>query len=252
MQDGGTAYGGMFLQGDGVTVHLRNGATRFAQHKSEGLQFKTGVSNATLIIDDATYENKGNFSGYYKGTDSAYTDTGCTYTNCPGSAIEFRGAHPKFINSEATVSAGGGVYVAMTLGSFTPGTYATGPVLGTEPLDNPVALRYILPANGYSEAPLQGTVSRNGGRPIALCGNARIEVDASSYSRPSKKTRIPLITDVANFTVGGYGYLMLDIDALNRNNAAYLPEDSKLEYIAADKTVYLTFASRMGIIVSVR
>ena len=253
VQDGGTAYGGMFLQGDGVTVHLKNGATRFAQHKNEGLQFKTGVSNATLIIDDATYENKGHFSGYYKGTASAYSDTGCTYTNCPGAVIEFRGTHPKFINSEATISAAaGGVFVAMVLGSFTPGTYEDGPVLGTEPLDNPVALRYILPANGYSEAPLQGTVSRNNGRPIALCGNARIEVDASGYSRPSRKTRIPLITDVANFTVGGYGYLMLDIDALNRNNAAYLPEDSKLEYIAADKTVYLTFASRMGMKIVIR
>ena len=36
------------------------------------------------------------------------------------------------------------------------------------------------------------------------------------------------------------------------NNAAYLPEDSKLEYVAADKTVYLTFASRMGMKLVIR
>jgi hypothetical protein len=32
---------------------------------------------------------------------------------------------------------------------------------------------------------------------------------------------------------------MIDIEALNRNNAAYLPENSTLEYVEADKTVYL-------------
>jgi len=244
VQDGGTAFGGIQLTGSGTRVHLKNGATRWAQHRTNGLRFGMGVANAVFVIEDATYENNGNFSGYYKGTGYAYTDVGCNYTNCPGSAIEFRGTHPKFINSEASMYSGGFVYVAMTLGSFTSGTSAGGPVLGTEPLDNPVALRYILPANGYSEAPLQGTVSHDGGRPIALCGNARIEVDASGFSRPLKKTRIPLVTDVANFTVGGY--LMLDIDALNRNNEAYLPEDSKLEYIAADKTLYLTFKGRSG------
>ena len=247
VQNGGTAYGGIQLTGNGVTAHLKNGATRWSQHKSNGLQFKHGVRNAVLVIEDATYENNGNFCGDYKGSGYVYTDAGCIYTNCPGSAIEFRGTHPKLINSEATLYAGGGVYVAMTLGSFTPGTASTGPNLGTEPLDNPLALRYILPANGYAEAPLQGACSRDTGRPIALCGNARIEVDASGYSRPKTKTRIPLVTDVANFTV--YGNLMLDIDALNRNNAANLPEDSKLEYVAADKTLYLTFKSRMGMVV---
>ena len=247
VQNGGTAYGGIQLTGNGVTAHLKNGATRWSQHKSNGLQFKHGVRNAVLVIEDATYENNGNFCGDYKGSGYVYTDAGCIYTNCPGSAIEFRGTHPKLINSEATLYAGGGVYVAMTLGSFTPGTASTGPNLGTEPLDNPVALRYILPANGYAEAPLQGACSRDTGRPIALCGNARIEVDASGYSRPKTKTRIPLVTDVANFTV--YGNLMLDIDALNRNNVANLPEDSKLEYVAADKTLYLTFKSRMGMVV---
>jgi hypothetical protein len=246
VQDGGTAFGGIQLTGSGTRAHLKNGATRWAQHRTNGLQFGTGVADAVFVIEDATYENKGNFSGYYKGSGYAYTDVGCNYTNCPGSAIEFRGTHPKFIVSETTLWADGGVYVAMVLGSFSTGTSVSGPALGTEPLDNPVALRYILPANGYSEAPLQGTVSRDGGRPIALCGNARIEVDASGYSRPLKKTRIPLVTDVANFTVSGY--IMLDIDALNRNNAAYLPEGSKLEYVPADKTVYLTFKSRAGLV----
>jgi hypothetical protein len=106
-------------------------------------------------------------------------------------------------------------------------------------------LRYVLPPDGYAEAPLHGTVTRNGGRPIVLAGNARIEVDDSAFFREREKRirRIPLIKDEANFTDAS-GFLMLDIDALNRNNAANLPEDAKLEYIPEDKTVYLKFAYR--------
>ena len=145
------------------------------------------------------------------------------------------------------------MYIAMTFGTFEPGTVSSGPILGTEPLDNPVALRYILPPNVYAEAPLHGTVTRGGGRPIALCGNARIEVDDSAYiyQRKNKVTRIPLIKDEANFTASS-GHLMLDIDALNRNNAAYLPKDSQLEYVPADKTVYLKITNHYGFTVTVR
>lgn len=253
VQDGATAIGGIYLYGNNVTAHLKNGAMRYAQHRMNGLRFKDGVTNAVFVIEDSTYENNGNFSGSYTGSGYAYTDCARAYTNCPGSAIEFRGTTPKFINSESTLYAGGGVYIAMTFGTFEPGTVSSGPILGTEPLDNPVALRYILPPNGYAEAPLHGTVTRGGGRPIALCGNARIEVDDSAYiyQRKNKVTRIPLIKDEANFTASS-GHLMLDIDALNRNNAAYLPKDSQLEYVPADKTVYLKITNHYGFTVTVR
>ena len=144
------------------------------------------------------------------------------------------------------------MYVAMVRGSFSKGDSATGPVLGTEPLDNPVALRYILPPGGYAEAPLYGNVDYNKDRPIALCGNAKIEVDASAFvcPRDKKHIRIPLIKDEANFSVGGYK--MIDIDALNRNNAANLPEGSCLEHVPADKTVYLKITNSYGFTVTVR
>jgi hypothetical protein len=253
VQDGADVTGGVKLVSNGAIAHLKNGAKRYGRYRLNGIQFKDGVTNAVFVIEDSTYENNGNFSGSYTGSGYAYTDCARAYTNCPGSAIEFRGTTPKFINSESTLYAGGGVYVAMTFGSFTPGTYSSGPILGIEPLDNPVALRYVLPPNGYAEAPLHGTVTRGGGRPIALCGNARIEVDDSAYiyQRKNKVTRIPLIKDEANFTAST-GHLMLDIDALNRNNAAYLPKDSQLEYVPADKTVYLKITNHYGFTVTVR
>ena len=245
VQDGASAHGGVQLHGSNTRAHLKNGARRFAQHRMHGLQFKDGISNAVFIIEDSTYENKGLFAGSYTGSGYTYTDVGRVYVNCPGSAIEFRGSSPKLIESEATLYEGAGVYMSMVLGSFTQGTDSSGPLLGTEPLSDPVALRYVLPPDGYAEAPLYGTVTRNGGRPIALCGNARIEVDDSAFVREREKRirRIPLIKDEANFTDAS-GFLMLDIDALNRNNAANLPEDAKLEYIPEDKTVYLKFAYR--------
>ena len=252
MQDGGTAFGGIHLVADGAVAILKNGAVRRAQHRTEGLQFKVGVANAKFIIEDSTYENNGNFSHYYAGSSHAYKDVACVYTNCPGSAIEFRGTNPKFINSSTTLYAGGGVYVAMVLGSFTAGDLLKGPTLGTEPLDNPVALRYILPPGGYAEAPLYGNVDYNKDRPIALCGNAKIEVDDSAFVRPRdrKHIRIPLIKDEANFLIGGYS--MLDMDALNRNNAANLPVGSCLEHVPADKTVYLKITNSYGFTVTVR
>lgn len=251
-QDGGTVYGGVRLVGNGAVAHLKNGALRYGNHRTEGLQFKHGVTNAVFIVEDSTYENRGNFSGDYKGASSVYNDYGSVYTNCPGSAIEFRGTTPRFMNSSATLYAGGSVYVAMVFGSFSTGDAVTGPVLGTEPLDNPLALRFILPPNGYEEAPLYGNVHYNKDRPIALCGNARIEVDDSAFvrTRDKKHVRIPLIKDEANFSVSGYR--MIDIDALNRNNAAHLPKDSCLEYVPADKTVYLKMTNRYGFSVTLR
>ena len=252
VQDGATAFGGIHLVADGAVAYLKNGAVRRAQHRTEGLQFKVGTANARFIIEDATYENKGNFSADYKGSSNPYQDEACVYTNCPGSAIEFRGANPKFINTSTTKYANGEVFVAMVLGSFSKGDSTSGPVLGTEPLDNPVALRYILPPGGYAEAPLYGNVDYNKDRPIALCGNAKIEVDASAFvcPRDKKHIRIPLIKDEANFSVGGYK--MIDIDALNRNNAANLPEGSCLEHVPADKTVYLKITNSYGFTVTVR
>ena len=57
------------------------------------------------------------------------------------------------------------MYVAMVLGSFAQGDSAKGPILGTEPLDNSVALRFILSPGGYAEAPLYGNVDYNKDRP---------------------------------------------------------------------------------------
>ena len=92
-------------------AHLKNGALRYGNHRTEGLQFKHGVTNAVFIVEDSTYDNRGNFSGDYKGASSVYNDYGSVYTNCPGSAIEFRGTTPRFMNSSATLYAGGGFRV---------------------------------------------------------------------------------------------------------------------------------------------
>ena len=130
--------------------------------------------------------------------------------------------------------------MAMVLGSFAQGDSQTGSALGTDPLPDPLALRYILPPAGYVEAPLSGNAfSGVNARPIALCGNARIEVDASAFVHPENKKHVlvPLIKDEANFSC--HGYRMLDIEALNRNNAAYLPNNARLEYVEAEKTIYL-------------
>lgn len=252
-QDGGVVTGGVSFASSGNTVILTNRASRYMRYRPTGLRFAEGKTDNLFVIDDSTVEQFGSFAGRYKSTGRVRSDYGSVYTNCARSAIEFRGVRPKLLFSSANTSETGGWWVTATLGSFDLDCK-----LGTEPLVDPLAFRFVLPANGYVEAPLQNSTidARAEGRPFAPGGNMRIEVDASRFVRTPANRRVPLVRDVSNFTC--CGQFLLDIEALNRNNRPYLPDDASLRYVQerdADGNVVagrIDLVFRMGLVLLVR
>jgi hypothetical protein len=93
----------------------------------------------------------------------------------------------------------------------------------------------VLPETPYQQAPLQGdATTSSGGRPVVLAGNARIEVLPGDFHPTRMAYRMPLISDVNNFTQSNdvdHVFFGLDIEALNRNNAETLPLGSRLVYV---------------------
>lgn len=224
IQDGGAITSGVInLMTSGNTVTLTNRAYRYMQYRIDGLTFCNGKTNNVVVIDDSTIWQDGAFAGDYKSTGTVATDYGNTYTNCAGSAIVFRGKNPKLVFGNGKSSAGGGYWTTATLGSF-----GLGATLGTEPLKDPLEFRYVLPEDGYAEAPLQ-SMNPSADRPLVPAGNMRIVVDIGAFKPTVEKRSVPLVRDPSDFKC--YSNSFIDIAALNRNNAANLPKNSRLKYV---------------------
>jgi hypothetical protein len=231
---GCTLNGGVQLKGQGGVVTFGDGAVCRMPTQDKGLQFANDVAQGSrLVVSNAQIECGGAFCGSCPtgGGSSIWACTASVYTNCPGSAIEFRGTSPclKITSSWTRPTSGSGYWFCAAFGTFSEG------VLGTSPLGHPLTLRFVLPETPYQQAPLQGDApTSSGGRPVVLAGNARIEVLPGDF-RPTRTVyRMPLISDVNNFTQSkdaDHVFFGLDIEALNRNNAETLPLGSRLVYV---------------------
>ena len=215
----------MFV-GDGVTHVGARGAGWLGTSRS--LFFTPGKSGQVLVISNGTYYCEKPFAHDY-ATDvtravmqqPALKSEAIPFTNCPNSRIEFRGDNPSFITSSAKEHGDSG-------NSWQ--TYALGQMYDPErqiwtrddvALDHPVRLRYVMPKDGYVQAPFRNTNANQGG---TLGGNAEFEFDMADYKWPKTKTVIPLVYDAAAYiSWGGSGWRNINIDGLNRTNAERLP-----------------------------
>ena len=238
-----------------ATVTYGTGSSGYMPYRSKGLIFADGmagtrlvVSNAQLVCDGAYY---GDFSG--NGGD-IWEEYARPNTNCPNSAIEFRGTHPRLTVSSSKTDEGGGKWFCAAFGSFDYGK------LGNTELKDALALRFVVPPEGWTDAPLQGAAQMSaGGRPLVLSGNARIEVDTSAFDVATRlesgTVRIPLIRDVNNFTQAlsaGKPFFMLDIEALNATNKDRLPEGGRLVYRKDGTAGCVDLVFRRGFVIFVK
>jgi hypothetical protein len=221
--------------------------------QDKGLQFANDVAKGSrLVVSNAQIECGGVFCGSCPtgGGSSIWDCTASVYTNCPESAIEFHGTSPRLKITSSWTKQGSGYWFCAAFGSFSKG------VLGTSTLSNPLTLRFVLPETPYAEAPLQGAATTSsGGRPIVLAGNASIEVLQGDF-RPTRTVyRMPLISDVNNFTQSKdakHIFFALDIEALNRNNADTLPPGSRLVYVKDGTAGRIDIVFQRGFAITLR
>ena len=250
---GCTLNGGVQLKGENGVVTFGAGSVCTMPTRDKGLQFANDVSSGSkLVVSNAQIECQGAICGSRPVGGSIWENVASVYTNCPGSAIEFRGSSPCLKITSSWTKHNEGYWFCAAFGSFAAG------VLGTEPLCDPLALRFVLPRTPYAQAPLQGAAqTSSGGRPIVLAGNARIEVDIGEF-RPTRNVyRMPLISDINNFTQADSKneqgpFFMLDIESLNRNNAGTLPIGSRLVYEKDGKTGRIDIVFQRGFAIHLR
>ena len=222
------------------------------EHRT-ALAFEEGATDCALVISNGTYECRTWVARdpVHKTVGGPESD-GVPFTKCPGCRIEFRGTTPKFVVSVAKGSEeAGSPWYALTLGEmidhesnvWTQEHYT---------LDNPVRLRYVLPAEGYAEAPCQTT----SGQAMLLGGNAEFEFDLSDFTWPKQTMRIPLTYDSRSYSGWG-GRLYINVEQLNRTNEARLPVSptggkARLELASDGKTLNLVLPGCGGTAILIR
>ncbi len=232
---GGVVTGNVLFAANDVTVTVGAGSLVFGergedwQGPNSSLAFTPGKSNQVLVISNGTYMCEKPFYNQFATAESrkstAQNSEAIPFTNCPNSRIEFRGETPAFITTSAKPhGASGNVWQ----------TFALGQMINPETmdwtrdhfeLDNPVRLRYVMPKNGYAQAPFRNTNAGEGG---TVGGNAQFEFDMSGYEWPKATTAIPLIYDAGGYCGwGGTDYRNIDVDGLNVTNAERLPENPR-------------------------
>lgn len=217
------------------------------------LAFAAGSSGNILVISNATYECR-----TWVALDSSHRtiggseSDGVPFTNCPNSRIEFRGTTPKFVVADSRASElSGRPWYALTLGEMIDhetNTWTDKHYL----LKDPLRLRYVLPTEGYSEAPCQTTC----GQVMLLGGNAEFEFDVSGFKWPKETMRVPLTYDSSAYTGWG-GRRYINVEQLNQTNAERLPvspsgKRSHLELAADGKTMNLVLPGYGGLMVIIR
>ena len=158
------------------------------------------------------------------------------WTDCPNTAIVFKGRNPRF-----------SVLVA------SDATYAL--VLGTSDedavLSDAVKLRFQVPAGNYDAAPVQVD---GGTRSAIVYGNQPIEVsvDPALVSGTHNRIRIPLIYDVNGFSAAPLDSVRLAKLAAH----ATLPEKSKFVVVndaeGNGKTLCLSIPGNEGLVIILR
>ncbi len=213
----GVSTGNVTVAGLDNTLYFRGG-THWGQYRT-ALVFNANTTNGTVVIDDAEFIHHGTFGKYYKD------GVGWPYTNCPNCAIEFRGAAPKFRVTSALQAANSVPWDVVNLGK------------GTEPMKDPVRLRFVLPDTPYATAPFRSEVSD---RNAILDGNAVIEVDDAGLPRNHGRMRYPLIYAADSFQRGS----RINVERLNTVNRALGTIGEKMTLVRDGTTLYVEIASK--------
>ena len=181
---------------------IGNGAAAtLSAYRDNSIIFTAGASNCKVSVENATLTAKG-------GNDFG--------RNCPGCAIELKGATPRISVVNWAVPTTSYVWK-----------------LGDESSDldgKMVALRFVLPAEPYATVPLEA----NSTLPIKIYPNAQIVVEKGDWTIGTDKTKTfyPLIKDNKSFN----GEMTAElVAALNAH--ATLPEGAALEYDSTTKTL---------------
>lgn len=214
----GVSTGNVTVAGFGNTLYFRGG-THWGQYR-QALVFNANTTNNTVVIDDAEFIHHGTFGKSYAN------GVGWPYTNCPNCAIEFRGAAPTFRVTSNKQGSNSTPWHTVNLGK------------GTEPMRDPVRLRFILPKAPYAEAPFRSEYSS--GYNAVLDGNAVIEVDDSNLPRSHGRLRYPLVYDMGTFASG----TRIDVDSLNKVNHELGTIGENMKFVRSGGTLYVEIASK--------
>lgn len=225
-QVSGVSTGDVTVAGFGNTLYFRGG-THWGEYR-QALVFNANKTNNTVVIDDAEFIHHGTFGKSYSDGE------GYPYVNCPNCAIEFRGAAPKFRVTSNKQGANSTPWHAVNLGK------------GTEPMEDPVRLRFILPQEPYAEAPFRSESSSS--HYAVLDGNAVIEVDDSNLPKSHGKLRYPLVYDLGSFHNGN----RINVDSLNAVNRALGTIGENMTLVRSGTTLYVDIKSTAGFILVVR
>ena len=223
----GVSTGDVTVAGFGNTLYFKGG-THWGQYRA-ALRFTENTTNNTVVIDDAEFIHHGTFGKSYS------SGNGYPYTNSPNCAIEFRGAAPKFRVTSSKQAANSTPNHTVNLGR------------GTEPMQDPVRLRFVLPETPYEEAPFRSEVYSHW---VVLDGNAVIEVDDSNLPKSHGKLRYPLIYDDYNFHANST--LSINVESLNAVNRALGTIGENMTLVRDGKTLYVEIKSSGGFVLVVR
>lgn len=257
--DGAVTTGKVVFAGSNGRVTVADGGRHVGIRSAGGgdfwssVTFASGKSGNVLTISNAVFESAMPFA-----KDCALvTKNGPQYdavpfTGCPGCRIELAGANAKFLVTAKQRYAGDSPWYSCALGEMIDRSGET-PVWTTAAysLDNPVRVRFCLPAEGWSEAPFRVTSGI-----AVLGGNAEFEFDASDYTWPVKTTRVPLIYNSEAYD--GWGHRKyINVAQLNETNAARFPVNpngrkAKLALSADGTTLDLVMPGVGGMVIMVR
>lgn len=169
------------FSGTNVTIVLKNGGTfQYGNGSSvirNSFNFSRGKAcNFTLAIQDGGLVDIRGMADFHGNEDYRYS-----WTNCPNSAIEFSGKHPRLV-----CQIYGSNYEMLGLGTA-----------AETPLTDAVRLRYIIPEGGYEEAPFRYLKDHgNGNRGLWLYGNQPFEIALEKGYEPQRRIKVPLVYTV--------------------------------------------------------
>lgn len=225
-QVSGVSTGNVTVAGFGNTLYFRSG-THWGQYR-QALVFNENTTNNTVVIDNAEFIHHGTFGKSYSEGE------GYPYVNCPNCAIEFRGAAPKFRVTSPKQGASSAPWHTVNLGK------------GTEPMEDPVRLRFILPQEPYADAPFRSESSSS--YYAVLDGNAVIEVDDSNLPKSHGKLRYPLVYDLGSFQNGS----RINVESLSTVNRALGTIGENMTLVRSGTTLYVDIKSSGGFVLVVR
>ena len=166
------------------------------------MAFTEGARDSSVVVQDAATVD---IYGYNQ-----------LNTTCEGCAFQFYGATPHLRVKHHWITQ----TYQLELG-----------VDDTTKVGKTVALKYVLPAEPYAVAPLDGSGTM---KPIKIGTSTKIVVETGDWviGTDKKKTFYPLVSDN-----GGFGDLMTAERVATLNANAVLPEGAQLEYDATAKTL---------------